>query len=280
MSKQRLGKGLTALIPDLPETEEQGIREVNISEIAPNRDQPRQNFDREKLEQLAQSIIQHGIVQPVVLRQMERGYEIVAGERRWRAARIAGLKTIPAVVKDLDEKQVMEMALIENLQREDLNPMEEAEAYRKLIDEYGLTQEEIASIAGKSRPAIANTLRLLNLPEGIQQLVRDDKITAGHARAVISLSEKDQHDAVEKIIKDNLSVRETEKLADSIINKASRREGKNKKEKEPWVIDMENSLGDLLGTRVQISQGRKKGKIEIEYYSAEELERILEFIRG
>jgi len=259
MAKQRLGKGLTALIPDMPEVGGQGVQEISISEISPNREQPRRNFDRDKLEQLAQSIIHHGIVQPVVLRELERGYEIVAGERRWRAARIAGLKTIPAVVKELDEKQVVEIALIENLQREDLNPIEEAEAYKKLLDEHGLTQEEISSVVGKSRPAIANTLRLLNLPEDIQQMVRKEIITAGHARTVISLSDKERQEVLEKIIKDNLSVRETEKLVDSIMKRRNIRKAKDKKEKE---------------------EGKKKGKIEIEYYTTEGLERILEFIKS
>lgn len=280
MAKQRLGKGLTALIPDMPDVGQQGVQEISISEIAPNRDQPRQNFGREKLEQLAQSIIQHGIVQPVVLRELDRGYEIVAGERRWRAARIAGLKAIPAVIKELDDKQVMEMALIENLQREDLNPMEEAEAYKKLIDEYRLTQEEVSSVVGKSRSAIANILRLLSLPEDIQQMVRKELLSAGHARTVISLTDKDQQEVVHRIIKDNLSVRETEKLVDSIIKKESNKRTKTKKEKEAWIVEVENSIGELLGTRVQISRGRKKGKIEIEYYSTEGLERILEFIKG
>lgn len=280
MAKQRLGKGLTALIPDMPDAGQQGVQEISISEIAPNRDQPRQNFDREKLEQLAQSIIQHGIVQPVVLREIDRGYEIVAGERRWRAARIAGLKAIPAVIKELDDKQVMEMALIENLQREDLNPMEEAEAYKKLIDEHRLTQEEVASVVGKSRPAIANILRLLSLPEDIQQMVRKELLSAGHARAVISIPHKDQQEVVHRVVKDNLSVRETEKLVDSIIKEGTNKKIRKIKEKEAWIVEVENSLGELLGTRVQISRGRKKGKIEIEYYSTEGLERILEFIKG
>lgn len=278
MAKQRLGKGLNALIPEMPEAGGQGVQEINISEITPNRNQPRQNFDKEKLEELAQSIMQHGIVQPVLLRKIDRGYEIVAGERRWRAARIAGFKTIPAVIKELDDRQVMELALIENLQREDLNPLEEAEAYRKLVEEFGLTQEEISSAVGKSRSAIANTMRLLNLSQEVQQLIRDNKISAGHARVLVPLDLKEQQLIIEKILKSDLSVRETEKLASKIIN-GKKTVGGKKKEKQPWIVEIENTLGEYLGTRVQIVPGKKKGRLEIEYYNAGDLERILELIR-
>jgi ParB/RepB/Spo0J family partition protein len=167
MAKKRLGRGLNALIPEMPETVDNGVKEIDISAITPNRNQPRQDFDQQKLEELAGSIAQHGIVQPILLRRLSRGYEIVAGERRWRAARLAGLKAVPAIVKELDDRQVMEMALIENLQREDLNPLEEAEAYKRLSEEFGLTQEDISNAVGKSRPAIANTLRLLGLQYAI-----------------------------------------------------------------------------------------------------------------
>lgn len=278
MVKRRLGKGLTALIPELPETGKEGVSEINVSEIFPNKNQPRQNFDREKLEQLARSIVQHGVLQPVVLRKAERGYEIVAGERRWRAARIAGLKSIPAVVKELDDRQVMELALIENLQREDLNPIEEAEAYKKLIDEFGLTQEEISAAVGRSRSAVANTLRLLTLPKDIQKLIRDEILTAGHARAIIPLNDRQRREVIERIIKDNLSVRETEKLASSVTQKKAKKTKKGKA-KDAWIMEIENSLGELLGTRVQLVQGKKKGKIEIEYYTMEDLERILEHFK-
>lgn len=278
MVKRRLGKGLTALIPELPETGKEGVSEINVSEIFPNKNQPRQNFDREKLEQLARSIVQHGVLQPVVLRKAERGYEIVAGERRWRAARIAGLKSIPAVVKELDDRQVMELALIENLQREDLNPIEEAEAYKKLIDEFGLTQEEISAAVGRSRSAVANTLRLLTLPKDIQKLIRDEILTAGHARAIIPLNDRQRREVIERIIKDNLSVRETEKLASSVTQNKAKKTKKGKT-KDAWIMEIENSLGELLGTRVQLVQGKKKGKIEIEYYTMEDLERILEHFK-
>ncbi len=279
MSKQRLGKGLNALIPELPQMGEQGVQEVLITDISPNKNQPRQQFDAEKMEQLAQSILKHGIVQPIALREIDQGFEIVAGERRWRAARMAGLKTIPAVVMELDERQVMEIALVENLQREDLNPIEEAEAYRILMEDFSLTQEEISSAVGKSRPAIANTLRLLGLPDDIKKMVRSNLLTAGHARALITLEESEQKKVAQKILKENLSVRETEKLIGS-MSKPHKNQVAQARDKKPWIIEMEGLLGETLGTKVQIVQGRKKGKIEIEYYSAEDLERILEMIKG
>ncbi|MGI6697811.1 MAG: ParB/RepB/Spo0J family partition protein [Clostridiales bacterium] len=277
MSKKRLGKGLNALIPELPQVDGQGIREIPVNDIAPNRKQPRQNFDAEKMDQLAGSINKHGVVQPIAVRKIDRGYEIVAGERRWRAARMAGLKTVPAVVMDLDEKQAMEIALVENLQREDLNPIEEAEAYKTLMDEFGLTQEEISNAVGKSRPAITNTLRLLSLCTEVQGLVKENLLSAGHARALIVLGEKQQKEAAEKILKEQLNVRETEKLVSKLAGGPSERAARTK-DKNPWVADMEGQIGEILGTKVQIIQGKKKGKIEIEYYGAEDLERIMELI--
>jgi ParB family chromosome partitioning protein len=278
LSKQRLGKGLNALIPELPQMEDQSIQEISVNDIAPNRNQPRQQFDADKMEQLSESISKHGVVQPIAVRRIDRGYEIVAGERRWRAARMAGLKTVPAVVMELDERQVMEIALVENLQREDLNPIEEAEAYKTLMEEFNLTQEEISAAIGKSRPAIANTLRLLSLSEDIQRLVRTNRLTAGHARALIALGEEDRGTVVDRILKEELSVRETEKLIGSMVE-GRKRKAAPTKEKKPWLMDMEEQIAEILGTKVQIIQGRKKGKIEIEYYSPEDLERILEFIK-
>ena len=255
------------------------MQKLPINDIAPNRNQPRQHFDAEKMEELAESISKHGVVQPIAVRKLDKGFEIVAGERRWRAARMAGLKTVPAVVMELDERQVMEIALVENLQREDLNPIEEAEAYKTLTEEFGLTQDEISSAVGKSRPAIANTLRLLSLSADIQSMVRDNLLTAGHARALITLEAGEQKEVVERILKDGLSVRETEKLIGSMA-KAGKEKAKAAKVKKPWVMEMEGMLGELLGTKVQIVQGRKKGKIEIEYYNNDDLERILDLIRG
>lgn len=191
---------------------------------------------------------------------------------------MAGLKTIPAVIKDLDDREVMEMALIENLQREDLNPLEEAEAYRKLSEEFGLTQEDISTAVGKSRPAIANTVRLLGLPAQIQRLLRDNQITAGHARALIPLDEKQQLQVVSSILKDNLNVRETEKLVNRMLSPKKASTAKARKS-QPWLKEVESWLGEHLGTKVQIIQGKRKGKLEIEYYSPEDLERILEIIK-
>lgn len=279
MPKNRLGKGLNALIPELPQADGQGIREIPVNDIAPNRKQPRQNFEAEKMEQLAESIAKHGVVQPIVVREIDRGYEIVAGERRWRAARMAGLKTVPAVVMDLDERQVMEIALVENLQREDLNPIEEAEAYKTLMEEFGLTQEEISTAVGKSRPAITNTLRLLSLCSEVQRLVRENLLSAGHARALVVLGERQQKEAAEKVLKEQLNVRETEKLVGELAGGHREREARTK-DKNPWVVDMEERIGEILGTKVQIIQGKKKGKIEIEYYGTEDLERVLELIMG
>lgn len=278
MAKKRLGKGLNALIPELPQIEDQGIQEVPVNDIAPNRNQPRQQFDAEKMEGLAESISKHGVVQPIAVRKIDQGFEIVAGERRWRAARMAGLKTVPAVVMELDERQIVEIALVENLQREDLNPIEEAEAYKTLMEEFELTQDDISAAVGKSRPAIANTLRLLSLSADIQRMVRDNLLTAGHARALITLEGNKQKEVIERILKEDLSVRETEKFISSMAKeKRSKTEAKAKK---PWVMEMEGIMGEFLGTKVQIVQGKKKGKIEIEYYNAEDLERILELLKG
>lgn len=278
MAKKRLGRGLNALIPEMPETVDNGVKEIDISAITPNRNQPRQDFDQQKLEELAGSIAQHGIVQPILLRRLSRGYEIVAGERRWRAARLAGLKAVPAIVKELDDRQVMEMALIENLQREDLNPLEEAEAYKRLSEEFGLTQEDISNAVGKSRPAIANTLRLLGLPEQIQGFIRDNRISAGHARAIIPLDEKQQLQVVGRILENSLNVRETEKLVNRILNQKKAHKQRTS-QRQPWIAEVEGWLAEHLGTKVHIIQGKRKGKLEIEYYGAEDLERILDIIK-
>lgn len=278
MAKRRLGRGLNALIPELPPLENQGIQEISINDVAPGRNQPRQRFDTKKMEELAESISKHGVVQPIAIRKIDKGYEIVAGERRWRGARMAGLTTIPAVIMELDERQVMEVALVENLQREDLNPIEEAEAYKTLMEEFELTQDQIAAAVGKSRPAIANTLRLLNLSGDIKDMVKGDQLTAGHARALVTLGDRDQKEIAERVLKEDLSVRETERLIGNIA-KESKKKGKTVKVKKPWIVEIEEIVGEILGTKVQITQGRKKGKIEIEYYSQEDLERILDLIK-
>ncbi|MGE5577139.1 MAG: ParB/RepB/Spo0J family partition protein, partial [Syntrophothermus sp.] len=222
MVRQVLGRGLGALIQEVDSVDQSAVRNLPISAIKPNPFQPRQHFDEEKLAELAASIKEHGVVQPLILRQREEGYELVAGERRWRAAQLAGLKEVPVVVKGLNDLQMMQIALVENLQREDLNPLEEARAYARLLNEFSMTQEEIAFTVGKSRPVVANTLRLLHLPEEIQESVSRGTISMGHARTILGLESPEQQiTAWEKILKDQLSVRETERLVESLKEKVS-----------------------------------------------------------
>lgn len=257
-----------------------GIAYIDINQIKPNSKQPRKVFDEEKLEELAASIREHGLIQPVILRKAERGYEIVAGERRWRACRIIGIKEIPCIVKELSDEENMLLAIIENMQREDLNPIEEAEGLKQMIDTYGLTQEEVSRSVGKSRPYIANSLRLLKLPEDIAQYLSEGKLSAGHAKALAGVEdEKMQLWLAEEIIKKELSVRQLEKMI---------REGKPKgrkaaiaKAKSADVKKVEDDLKNALGTRVVLNQNKKgnKGKIEIEFYSKEELERLIELLK-
>lgn len=221
--RKGLGKGLGALL-GTDETENKGITEVRINDIEPNTDQPRKTFDDEKLSALAESIKQHGIVQPLIVQQNGNMYRIVAGERRWRAARLAGLETVPVIVRDLSDREVMEVALIENLQRQDLNPIEEAEAYEKLISEFGMTQEEVASVVGKSRPAITNSLRLLSLKDDIKSRLISGEISSGHARALLAIDDaKLQLKAMQEIIEKEMSVRETEKLIKQFTAQKNRR---------------------------------------------------------
>lgn len=274
--KKGLGKGLGALI-STGETDDKGVCELKINQIEPNTGQPRKLFDEEKLKTLAESIKQHGVVQPIIVRKEEGDvYRIVAGERRWRAARIAGLNTIPAVVKDISDRERMEIALIENLQREDLNPVEEAEAFDKLMKEYSLTQEQISEIIGKSRPAIANSLRLLGLSKKIKEYIVEEKLTSGHARALIPIEdEKLQISAAEEVIRRSLNVRDTEKLVKMYLD---RKEKKPKKVSDEHYLEIEEKLKNIFGTKVKLLPNNKKGKIMIEYYSSEELERIIEMV--
>jgi len=277
LNKHGLGRGLDALIP----TEQEGIetiQEINIDEIVVNNKQPRKDFDEEKLEELAASMEQHGVLQPVILRKVGRGYELVAGERRWRAAAKAGIKKIPAVVKELSDGDVLEIALIENLQREDLNPIEEASAYKQLMDEFGLTQEELAKRVGKSRSQIANTLRLLNLEEEILKFIFEGKLTAGHARALLSIEDKKlRYGLAKKISNEGLSVRQAEQLAQNLLQKKEKKSSRQTAI-SPIMSDIAEKLQQSLGTKVRIRGSEKRGKIEIEFYSSEELERILEVI--
>jgi ParB-like partition proteins len=277
--KSPLGKGLGALIPDIDiSSSSNGVMEIDINEIEANDDQPRKKFDEEKLQQLSDSIKEHGIVQPVIVKKEGQFYKLIAGERRWRAARLAGLKTIPAITKDFSEKEIMEISLIENLQREDLNPIEEAEAYNKLISEFSMTQDEVAVRVGKSRPAVSNVLRLLNLDKRVREYVIDGVLTEGHARTLIAIQNNEtQYDVAKKIIDDNLNVRQTEKLVKSILSKKK----KVVRKVEPlFITGIQERLESTLGTKVTISYGRKKGKIEIEYYSLDDLDRIMDLFKA
>ena len=273
-----LGKGLGALMGDFVEEthEKSPYQMLPVHKIEPNPGQPRQDFDEEELASLAGSIATHGLVQPLTVRQLENGYyQIIAGERRWRAARIAGLKEIPVVVIEADDKKTMELALIENLQRQDLNPMEEALGYKVLMSEYGLTQEQTAERVGKSRPAVATALRLLALPESITELVRNGALSAGHARALLSLkTEKQQKEAAQKICALGLSVRQAELLCKNMSKTQP-------PEKKPtlavdYIAECEKELSHHLGRGVKIVNGKRKGKFELEFYGQEDLQALLD----
>ncbi len=261
------------------ESDENSILFVNINNIKPNDKQPRKTFDREKLEELADSILEHGVIQPIVLRKeiKGKGYELVAGERRWRAARIAGIKEIPAIVRVLTEEQNLLLSIIENMQREDLNPIEEAEAVNKMMNTYQFTQEEVAKSLGKSRSYIANLLRLLKLQDEVRELLLNNQLSQGHARALISLSAKRQLSIARKAVKEGLSVREVERLAGE---EASTKKKTKIIINNPDLNRIENDLKEVLGTRVKIKEKGKKGILEIEYYSKEELERLIELIKS
>lgn len=277
MNKRGLGKGLSALIP-MEDKDQENIQDIKVEEIKANKNQPRKKFDEEKIQELANSIKEHGVLQPIIVRRKAGGYELVAGERRWRAAKKAGIEKIQAIVKDLSDADVMEIALIENLQREDLNPLEEAEAYKKLIEEFGMTQEELSKRVGKSRSQIANTVRLLNLDEEIKKLISDEKLTAGHARALLAIEDKKERlKLAKKISENNMSVRETEET----VKIKTREKKKNKRgEINPVFIEITEKLQKSLGTRVKVKGTERRGRIEIEFYSEDELERILETISG
>jgi ParB family transcriptional regulator, chromosome partitioning protein len=274
-----LGKGLGALIPEEDTNmENNAVMKIEMNLIKANENQPRKNFDEEKIEQLAESIKEHGIVQPIVLKKEGNTYTIVAGERRWRASKSIGLKEIPAVVMELTDKQVLEISLIENIQREDLNPIEEAIAYKKLIDEFNLTQEVLSKRIGKSRTAVTNCLRLLNLDERVQDYLIDGVISEGHGRTLLAVPDKDtQYMLAQKVIDEGLNVRDTEKFIKSL--------GKEKKEKNSkskdniYFVDIKDKLQDYFGTKVSLINKKNKGKIEIEYYSEDDLQRILDILK-
>lgn len=295
--KSGLGKGLDSLIPEViasprakaePKIVEKVVEKVvekkvetlvKITEIEPNRKQPRKDFNEDALMELADSIKQHGVLQPLLVQKRDGYYEIIAGERRWRASKLAGIKEVPVVIKDFSEQEIVEVALIENIQREDLNPIEEALAYKRLLQEFNLKQDEVAEKVSKSRVAITNSMRLLKLADEVQQMVIDEMITSGHARALVSIEDSEkQIELANKIFEEKLSVRETERLVKNIL------EPKPVKEKEIYNDQfiykaLENKIKDKIGSNVIINRKNKnKGKIEIEYYSTEDLERIVELI--
>ncbi|MGN0371041.1 MAG: ParB/RepB/Spo0J family partition protein [Butyrivibrio sp.] len=296
--KRGLGKGLGALIPEgedkAPEktkvvekivekkvvVKEPAEVYLKINEVEPNRDQPRTRFDEDALHELADSIKQYGIIQPLIVKKREDYYEIIAGERRWRAAKIAGLKQVPVVIKDYSEQQIMEVALIENIQREDLNPIEEAQAYQRLIKEYNLKQDEVAEKVSKSRTAITNSMRLLKLDERVQKMLVDEMISSGHARALLGIEDGEkQYNIALKVFDERLSVREVEKLVKN-INKPEKRKEVILPENDFVYRDMEEKLKEAVGTKVVIhNKNNNKGKIEIEYYSQDDFERIVELLK-
>ena len=287
-----LGKGLDSLIPETIKTtvpektkivekivEKPVEMKVKISKVGPNKDQPRKQFDEDALMELAQSIRENGIIQPLIVQEKNGFYEIIAGERRWRAAKLAGLKEVPVIVKDYSDLEVVEISLIENIQRENLNPIEEALAYKRLLTEFNLKQDEVAERVSKSRTAVTNSMRLLKLDERVQQMVIDDMLSTGHARALLGIEDPElQYSTAVKVFDEKLSVREVEKLVKKI------QQGKTEKKKEETVHDfiyteLEEKMKAAVGTKVSIHQNAKgKGKIEIEYYSREDLERIIDII--
>ena len=282
--KFALGKGLSALIPeDLVESEQQdekGKMLIPLNEIRNDNNQPRKAFDNDKIAELTESIKTHGIIQPLILRKdKDENYIIVAGERRWRAAKMAGLKDVPAIVMELSEKDVLEISLIENIQRQDLNPIEEASAYKKLLSDFNLTQEDLSKRIGKSRTAITNTMRLMNLDIRVQQYIIEGIITEGHGRALLGIKDKEiQYELSQKVIDENLSVRELERLVKRILEGKTSEEKETNNELNPYYKEIKNQLQSYFGTKVNISNKNNKGKIEIEYYSQDDLQRILDII--
>ena len=279
MAKQKgLGKGLGALIGDFDEEihEKSPYQLLPIHKVEPNRNQPRQDFDPEELEALADSLATHGMLQPLTVRELESGYyQIIAGERRWRAARMANFTEIPVVIIEADDKKAMELALIENLQRQDLNAVEEALGYQSLMEDFGLTQEDTAQRVGKSRPAVANALRLLNLPHGILEKIRDGSLSAGHARALLSIkSEKKQLEAMQKIIALGLSVRQAELLCKNMVRQPAPE--KPATLAVNYVSECEKTLTKHLGRRVKIVNGKRKGRFELEFYGEDDLQVLLD----
>lgn len=281
MSKKfALGKGLGALIPEESIVEEKSNNFlIPLNKIKSNSDQPRKNFDSDKIVELAESIKHHGIIQPLILKKVADEYIIVAGERRWRAAKSLGLKEVPAIIMDLSDKQVLEISLIENIQRQDLNPIEEAMAYKKLLSDFKLTQEELSKRIGKSRTAITNSMRLINLDERVQVYLIEGVISEGHGRALLAISNGDkQYELSQRVIDEKLSVREIERIVKNILTDNDKPKEKVNKELNSYYRDIKDRLQEYFGTKVNLSNKKNKGKIEIEYYSEEDLQRILDII--
>lgn len=280
MSKRGLGKGLEALIPKVEQKEKGFILEIEVESLTPNLFQPRKNFNKEKMEELKESIKKHGIIQPIVVRKMANGYEIIAGERRLKAAKEIGLKKVPAIIKSINNEKSLEIALVENIQREDLNPVEQANAFKRLIDEFNLTQQELAEVTGKSRTLVTNTIRLLKLNPEIQKNISEGKISFGHAKLLLSIEDEEVQRAVcDRIIANDLSVRDTEQLIKN-IEKAQKKQFKVKNVTIERFPDVEGKLRDVLGTKINILYDGKKGKISIEFYSKEDLRRIAGLLLG
>ncbi|WP_332692391.1 ParB/RepB/Spo0J family partition protein [Halalkalibacter lacteus] len=274
-----LGKGLQAFFPDHNDETQDKVEQIAVTQLRSNPYQPRKIFSEETISELADSIELYGILQPIIARKSIKGYEIVVGERRFRAAQKAGLTEVPVVVKELDEQKMMELALIENLQREDLNPIEEAVAYEKLMEHLSMTQEQLAFRLGKSRPHIANHVRLLNLPKVVQQFISEGKLSMGHGRALLGLKEKQKLSAlIEKIFKEKLNVRQVEEIVNQVNERVPRETKRKKVSLSPFLKERQDVLRSRLGTAVAIKPGKKKGKIEIDYFSEEDLERIIQLL--
>ena len=283
-AKKGLGTGLDVLFGDSSREEEkpQGVLELPIAKVEPRDNQPRTVFDEEALSELAESIREYGVIQPVTVRMLDSGYyQLIAGERRWRAARLAGLTEIPARVIEADDKLTTELALVENLQREDLNPVEEAQGYRTLMEEYGLTQDEAAQRVGKSRPAVANALRLLSLAPEVLQFVEQGLLSAGHARALVTVKPEElQIDAARQVMKSGLSVRRTEELAKRLMRAPKPEAGDDGAIRVDYAAEVTRRLERALGRRVLLSENGKKGRIVLEYYGADDRERLIEALAG
>ena len=279
MAKGLGKKGINAFFTNIEAGKEETVQEISLQELRPNPYQPRKTFQQEAIDELKESILEHGILQPLVVRKSIKGYEIVVGERRFRAAKEAKLASVPAVVRELTEQQMMELAVLENLQREDLNPIEEGLAYQTLMEKLKFTQEEVAKRLGKSRPHVANHIRLLSLPAKIQELISEGKISMGHGRALLGLRQKAKLPAlVDKIIQESLNVRQLEKIIQHLNENVPRETKKPEKKKDVFIQEREHSLRERFGTTVNIKKSKNKGKIEIEFFSEDDLERILEML--